>query len=551
MRVRHRFLYWTLALALLLISWIAFFLFREISPDKFFSETLEEYSIIERVRVGNESYDVAFGIVRHEGTEVAGDRALLALRLAYAITLARRTPLFSLEGTDTGSLSRAIDELDNVRRVLAGTATRPEDAVLIETSLYPIRFLRSVVSLEESRKTFLASGSDVDEQKYRQSLNYTLSAFEQDLESYRQAFAHFVPPEIPAEYVLLSGTITSESVLAAIDALKESGEAAKVALARRDSCLEGLIDECKPPDLFIPLFSSDEKMSHVSLMIPPLVEEIVSMRSAAIGDSENAQEESVVELLEKTCPPYSAGPYYFVQGRQEEARGPASFFANDLFFYRSEDFKDTPGAVMMRYFAGKNVSFVFLPTTAFYTCPETGSDLGLIAAVTAVVDFAGKNRGVAPVAEETLLSSSRIVRERDARAYVNEAIKKARPGNVANDLAALALMLKDRSAGFDMLVGEIAAFGGNDVRMKKAGIPVDITPEYLFLTRSGFLALFMGHNRSLVGERDIRVLKEKTGPSGKNVYRWSQLRSKVPKEKIIKDLRIFITSHMSPEKLEE
>lgn len=519
------------------------------SASAFFSEVLAKEHIEETVRVGIRTFTVRNGdvLARDNYPATQGER-LEALRLVYSKSLARRAPLFSLEGTDITRLSRAVGELAGTRELLAETAERPDEALLIRTSLYPIDFLYSVISLEKARRAFLASGSATDEHTYWGALQLTLSGFESNLGRYRRAFTAVVPQEPRAEYLLPFGSITRESILEALDAFAESDAELKERLAQRDSCLRGYTYTCEPLDLRISPPPSG-KTTSVSSVIPPLVLEIVSMRSEAVGRARDAQEERIIELSEKTCPPYSAGPYYFVPRQQEETtHGPASFFANDLFFYQSGDFRDSPSAVMMKYFAGKNVSFVFLPTTAFYTCPEIGTDLGLMAAVAGVADFAEKNPGLAPAAEKMLFSNPRIVHEDLARAYVNEALKETRSdSDVVHDLVALTLMFKDRSAGFDMLVGEVAAFGVSDVRMKKAGIPVDITPQYLFLARSGFFALFMGHNHSVVGERDIRVLKEKIGSSDKNVYRWSQMRLQVPREEVIQDLRFFITSHISPE----
>src|SRR6185436_17400353 len=80
--------------SLVYISW------REMQAITFFSNALANVGAQENILVNGKTYGIEAGVVYDtNGNLVTGLPAFAPLRLAYALELARRSPLFSIEGT--------------------------------------------------------------------------------------------------------------------------------------------------------------------------------------------------------------------------------------------------------------------------------------------------------------------------------------------------------------------------------------------------------------------------------------------------------------------
>src|SRR3989344_7146478 len=107
------------------------FIFRE-QAISFFSSALQQADVIETVSVQGGTYRVDRGFVsRSDGVLVRPAQTIKALRLAYALTLARRSPLIGLAGTNADKLDAATTQLEEVQDTLADLQDEEEDKRLI------------------------------------------------------------------------------------------------------------------------------------------------------------------------------------------------------------------------------------------------------------------------------------------------------------------------------------------------------------------------------------------------------------------------------------
>src|SRR3989344_293449 len=211
----------------------------------------------------------------------------------------------------------------------------------------------------------------------------------------------------------------------------------------------------------------------------------------ASGDKSTGKLPMVI-LDKSACLAGLPGPYYFRLRTAEETTDAILGFGylGDIIFYPTGAGGDT-----LRYSNEKlGISFSPLKPNIFYLCPDTGSDTGRLFAIMAARDFANKNPFLAKKARDRLLKNPRILYEGDAIGYLEAAVEESATGKnedsaTKNALTDIVLMFNEKSAGLEFLIDDIARVNTNDLRLKKSGVPFDVSASNLFLTHSAFPSL--------------------------------------------------------------
>ena len=521
----------------------------------FFSTTLQAAHVSETVVVGQKKYYVADGSVEtSSGKTVTGPEALQALRVAYALTLARRSPLLAIPGVNLDALKQGIMGLKEVQSKLAETQSTKSDKGFVASALYPISFLTSITATEEARRAFLLSGSDMDASQYQVSLSKTVNSFTSDLTAYKSAFESIVDTK-EQPYTLLPGEVSPSSVRTALRELEDGIRGTQTALTKRSTCLKGAVGACDPSDLELPIPEPiPETQKATSEELPPLEKEVRALFSNALKNPALGTS-TVIELSESSCVQTLPQPHYFIVQDQPHAADsdilPIAYIGN-MFFYRTADFAANKNAGVIHFLSGHNVSYYPVIETAYYQCEDAGSDIGRIFGVIAAADFARQNPTLAIEAARKLTGKG-ILSEANARTFVREGLSKVQsdegtPKETLDGITAMSLVLHDNSAGFDRLVSEIVAVENDNLQMEDAGIPLDMSANYLFFVRSAFLSLFLSGNPSVVGSEHISLFENHDAQDLLHVLtRWSELRSSTPQKKITADMNFFLLMHQSPE----
>src|SRR3989344_2589043 len=86
----------------------------------FFSGALAAANVSEKVFVRSATYFMKNGVVTDDAGTLADAREQFdALRIAYAKTVARRSPIFGMSGTDPEELEKWVYALSDIRKALA------------------------------------------------------------------------------------------------------------------------------------------------------------------------------------------------------------------------------------------------------------------------------------------------------------------------------------------------------------------------------------------------------------------------------------------------
>jgi hypothetical protein len=100
-------------------------------------------------------------------------------------------------------------------------------------------------------------------------------------------------------------------------------------------------------------------------------------------------------------------------------------------------------------------------------------------------------------------------------------------------------MYRDRSAGLETVVSQIAFINGHHAALDAKDISFDVSTRQLYLTGSAMLTLFLSHNPS-AGSSTISLRTRTPGNLSillGNYKAYSTLRVTVPQEKLIHDMK--------------
>ncbi len=534
-------------LAVLALALLGVFIFREWTTS-FFSSALQQANVIETVSVQGGTYHVDRGFVStSDAVPVQPARKIGALRLAYALTLAKRSPLIALAGTDADKLDTATTQLEAVQNALADLQSEENDKRLIRNTLFPIRWLRALADTERARQAFLTNSSDQNETRYRAALEAAAVAFESDLSRYRAAFAQTA---IPSQRIaVMSGIETTESILHAIDEAGAGMQATGSRLRNRERCLSGLFWFCGERDLAIPALDEPRDVrSGAASRLPADVNDMLDLYAAVFG-LPALKNRTVFAISDDSCIEPRPLPHYFVippdNGAGVPDLVPPMLFVGDTTINRIVE----PSAnwrTFNQYLLDLGVKYTPGNPISYYQCPELRGLQGHIFGIDAVFEEIQKDPSWAKRFGHVSVAGTRVISDGDITAFLASTTRAASgngsPSSERDLLTELSLMVKNRSAALDRLVAAIATIDRTIPGLKQYGIHEGFDANYLLIAKSGFPQLFETQNPSVVGTTSISVFVGKGSPRPSNSLWYSQL----PEEEKItamSDLKVWVRLH--------
>ncbi|OGG56908.1 hypothetical protein A3D71_00275 [Candidatus Kaiserbacteria bacterium RIFCSPHIGHO2_02_FULL_55_20] len=496
----------------------------------FFSSTLRENNIVETVFVEGVRYEVVDGTIVSEHWRPSSFDRYRALRVAYALALAKRSPLLGISGVDPDSLEKSVSELASSTRALADVQKDPRDVALVRDSLYPLDFLNKLASQERVRQRFISSGSNADERGYELSIKKTIDAGQADAERFARSLKEEAG-DASFRFATLGGMITRDTLLSSARTVVLRFKELNGLAHTRERCLDGIISLCDIRD--------------VIRTVPEPVEPIgdapfVTLRTGA--DLDLAKNNVRPVLSKSVCLAEEPGPYVFAYGNPRGVSLMPLRYIRELYFRPTEHF----GSAMQYMRNELRIDYAPVNPIEFYQCPDVLSDIGGVYAILGTVRFA-QSHPYAPE-ERTRLLSSTTYRDSDAIAYLRAAATEVNSDGFAGsdatlkDLETVLNMWRERNGGLDALVSLIVSVNNQDMKLSARGVPFDLRAHTLILTHSAFPSLFLALSPR-TGVSPI-TLRETTATDATAIHAdvipYTELARTVPREKIVHDLDAFL-----------
>jgi hypothetical protein len=530
---------------------------REARAEHFFSDALKSQHISERVSINGKEYAVVGGSIAQDAGPILGGAALPALRLAYEKTIARRSPILALPGTDPILLRRAVSSLKQLQGKLASIQSSEREKSLVEEGLYPISFLSAATDLEEARMQFLRTGSEEDASAYENAGRVALRAYQKDLTQFRTAFEKAVSPNAK-RYATERKIITRNGVLSALDLFASTLARFNVVFSKRSACFRGTISDCTTADIQLPPIS-----------IPP--EQVVSAveRSSATevkGILERAghlfiQKEPVTQLSSSACIETLPGTALLFAANVPSSVEYLSYtrleYIGDMRLVRSDTATST---TFIQYFKERGVEYVPDTPLTYYGCQEVALDLGKLSAVRAVRAFTLATPLSAYVPHESsqtlmrlekALITDSIVSEREAVEYLSLArsltTPESLPEHVRNEIVSLSLRMHTVSDGVYQTILNVLSFENMNLQLHANGPRAELAAPYLFFVRSAFTALFM-KDALLQNEKHTEIFQPTTiAPAEQPYVFYSTLpHTNAFSDTLVRDLGLYVHTHAEP-----
>lgn len=518
----------------------------------YFEQALRVVHSESTVLVGNDTYKVLNGsIVSEDAADLSSTRRFNVLRLAYAREIVLRSPVFSLDGTDPDALKAATARLRVLEKKLSTVQDTYRARMLVRSALYPTDLLDALADAQIAREDFLLKTSPSTEVVYERALARVVTSYKKDLREYTEAYDESEKENFA--YMVPGGTVTKQSALHASELLKERISVVGERMTNRNACLQGEIRLCNILALRFPFPTLPRESVAVSLSLPRLVAETASLKvDVEGGDGEHAQ---IFAIHDTTCTKSLPYPQYFVirAALSEDTLPQGISYVGDLLFYDAKKVLQKRDAAMLQYLFDHGIQYVPVHPTSFYVCPNIGSSHGSVFGLDAVRRLAAEYPMLAPRSAARLVGNHAVIREADALSFIKEAEKLAKsetlPSDVRDALMRTGGILRNKSAGFEFLVEQIAYVGEKELRMREQSIPVELGAERLFSTQSGFPSVFLAYNQSVgIFGPSVSIFENNDALAlTEEIYRWTDIIQTVPLEELKEDMRLFQHLHAFPE----
>lgn len=515
----------------------------------FFANELANAHTYETVTIGNATYVVDDGLITLDGKSVSGWHAFEALSLAYEKVLAERSPILGLPGVAPEKLLSALSLLKDEQGRLSLSQKDSVNTDLVNTSLYPIQFLKSAASLEQARQTFITTGNATDAVHYRSLLQSTLYTYQRDLQGFRSAFQTVVSSTTPT-YGTDTYIIDYSGIERAFTMLEDGSNKMKNALRMRTFCTHGITIACDPGALYLPEIKNVRQEATVN---SPLTQEVIALYKAAGFPLNN---EPSVTLSSSSCIPRNAPPTFsFIRyGTSAADQYLTPLFTGDILFIKSALYGSTP---FYQYFEDNGINYVPVDPLTYYECPDASREFASALSVLEIIRFAKKydvSDYIAASDMETIASLRNrllgpMVYERDASTYIS-ALRRALPStketaSLHRMLDELALALWYKTAGLTQLISTIVQFEGGNRLIAGRGVAFDTSARNLFYIRSGFGSLFLITSPSVANPTTSPFRTNTMTKSEKPYVQYSEIKSTPGIVSTIqKDMGFFWKAHI-------
>ena len=166
------------------------------------------------------TFAITQGQIVNDGTLTLWEkREILALSV-YALH-ARVNPIFSLNGTDLEDFLQSVELLSDSQDQIAHTY-QGRDKKIIESSLHPIEYLRSLARTEEFRKVLTLKPTAENARRYHSSLLSTVEARAEYITTLKESLETIrTEPFREGRITFTNGTITIDDMLTSLEELTE------------------------------------------------------------------------------------------------------------------------------------------------------------------------------------------------------------------------------------------------------------------------------------------------------------------------------------------
>ncbi len=496
---------------------------REQSTAKqFFFEALRSHDITADVIVDGRTVSVRSGEVTYQGETVMGPPAFAAMRLAYARTLAERSPLFALPGTSPSDLRYAVDELQQTANELADIQKDAKSADLIRSSLYPLDFLRKAASAEAARIAFVHDSDTGHEQAYYDAVREEFASYILGIHNFRNGVAQIVPDTTPP-YVAAGKLVSKEAILSALADIEMRAKKTKGMFDARVMCLRGHTSHCNPTDLLLPVLPE----SLADTVSDDSVRAALSIQAmyAHIVNYDGARPQPLIVLSKSACVSNFPSPpiYHVVVSSLQPDIPPIrrGVYIGDI---RLIDIREYDNLPFYRDLQSRGIEFVLSPPLLHYECMEDARDLSAILFTEDIMQESS--------------STSRVYYQSEAVGIANALARAGDSNGIQYVLSA-----QNHSTHFDQSLRSISWVEQINVNLVKSNVGADLKTYNLFFSRSGFESLFAVGNPSFVG--DVSLFDPISLDASKEPYvYYSSFPDGEKKDKILQDIRSYVSMHL-------
>lgn len=436
---------------------------------------LRDANVSETVVIAGTPYRIESGSLVNPSES---ERDCEALRLAYALALARHAPLFGTAGTNPDTLEERTQELVAAVGELQNMQPNASLATLL-TSLYPSNFLLALAELERRRHALLSSGSQEDEQRYREQLSTTLVAYQTAINAFAAGFAQ-ARPDDSARFVTFGGTLTTAGIAEATQSLRVIATDIEGEHAARSACLDGASGSCTAAWFTKP--ASPPAITKAT-STPDTIRDVSAVYRDVTGGAPTAP--PIFGLTSSACLPQDEVMLTIFSSRSDELM---PVYMGDL-LYTDTAQRNTPVLDQMQE-AGISRSFLY--PLNYYFCPALQHDSGRLHAMLQARSFAETHPTLAPV-ERGIVMDSPVTYESDIIAYLEAAGRSAASPQERAEVAELSLMFNQRSAGLEYLIATMSRILRGHVQHAASGLPFDISVPTRFLMHSALPSLFAAY----------------------------------------------------------
>lgn len=524
MRARNKAISLICALVAVVLIW-ALLSSWENMQVRFFQNALATHAINITVQLDGHNISFAQGKVSTLG--LSKSENLRALRLAYAATLAARSPLFALPGTNPDDLRYATAQLRLQALELAALQTDTQLANLVRDNLYPVDFLDAAADAEAARVTFITNPREETMQEYDRALEQEVSLYRRTLDQFEHAARQALKPNMPP-YVAAGKLVSRERILGGIQTLRSGFNGMDTVRVRRALCIRGVVYFCSTTDLKTPTIPEvpTHKLTEEEVRAAQENRDlyIESLRPGLEG--EILRGAPVYALSKAVCAPDSPGsPTYVLAVGSSTPSIPARMRGVYVGDIRLIDIHKLATLPFYSDLQSRGVEYVLSPPLLHYECMDEVLDYSAIFSTQLVMD-----------AEQ---QTPTVRYESDAIALANTLAQDGKSEHLS-----FALSFLYHSARMDRVARDIVWSERANSELVREGIAADLDATNLFFSRSGFVTLFMAHNRSFVGP-DISLFEDASVPRSAYPYTYySTLTSPVEKTQIIKDVKFYIQLHL-------
>ncbi len=508
----------------------------DVSTSYYFSTALRSYDVTETVYVGNNAYSVENGTVHSEGSVLFGTGR--ALRVAYALTLARRSPLATIAGTDPERLAAAVERLEIQIALLqklpaaAGEESyNREEAVY---ALYPTRFLKALAEAELLRQKFLQDRSEESARRYDTGIMRALKAGRSDIRLFKEPFAE-VAADNPTSIADIGGTFSPHDLTKAVGDIEKKLEQTQKLMGKRIQCKRGLLSVCNPYELALPTVLSSEEAPAPSAKTLATAAEVRSLFASAISTS-SLRSGPMILLPSSTCMRTVPGAALFTASPPPNSRTlPLPYYLNDLFF------TDTSiNAPMLNYLRTTlSMSYSFLNPLMFYHCPDVGMEISDVVAASYTRYFILENAG--GLTQKSAYLFGQYFSTTEAQNILLQTLSVERDPAILNQALELLLMFKNRGAGLDSVVNSIADTQNSHLQVREHAPAFDTSLHILFLAQSAFPSLFQAYNPSFSAQDALVLRTANTIDTTSHARRYTELRTNTPRTTFLHDLQAYFS----------